>query len=87
MARSTGIIIAIGGITLVNQSVLHDKPVDWRIPIATGFAAGGFALMERANAGLTVTVAWVALVTVLLTRTTPGVPAPAETMLKVWNGG
>jgi hypothetical protein len=87
MARSTGIILATGGVTLLNQSVLNGKPVDWRVPVATGFAAAAFALLEKANEQLVVGVAWIALLTVLLARVDPKVPAPTETLLRVWKQG
>lgn len=87
MAQSTGPILAIGGITLLNQTILNGHSIDWRVPVATGFAAGAFALMEKANASITVGVAWIALLTVLLVRVDPKTPAPVETLLRYWNGG
>ena len=87
MAKSTGPILAVGAITVFNQSILNKKPIDWRVPVATGFAAGAFTLLEKANEKLTVGVAWVALLTVLLVRLQPNQPAPVETLLKYWNKG
>lgn len=84
--RSTGPILAIGAITVANQSLIHDEPIDWRIPIATGLAAGVFALAEKAVPDLAVGIAWVALATVLLARVKPGVPSPTESLLKWWEG-
>jgi len=86
MAQTTGPILAVGGITVFNQSVLNNKPIDWRVPIATGFLAGGFALFEKGNASLAKGIAWTALLTVLLTRLDPKVPSPVESLLKYWNG-
>lgn len=86
MAKSTGVILAIGGITLVNQSVLHSQPVDMRVPVATAIAAGGFALLERGNEKLVVGIAWIALLTVVFARVDPKVPSPTESLLKYWNG-
>ncbi len=86
MAKSTGIILAVGGITMLNTVILNKAEVDWRVPVATGFAAGAFALMERANEKLTVGVAWVALLTVLLARIN-NKPAPVESLLNAWNKG
>lgn len=87
MARTTGPVLAIGGITLFNQTILNNKPIDWRVPIATGFLAGGFALLEKGNAQLATGVAYIALLTVLLARVDPKTPAPVETLLKFWNDG
>jgi hypothetical protein len=79
MARSTGPVLAIGGVAFANKALFaKDKSIDWRIPIATGIAAGMFALLEKANEGLAVGLAWVALVTVLLVRIDPKTPAPLE---------
>lgn len=83
MSRTTGPVLAIGAITLANRVVFNDQPMDWRIPIATGITAAGFALAERAWAEGAVALAWLALVTVLFSRIDPGVPAPAET-LEAW---
>jgi hypothetical protein len=87
MAQSTGPILAIGGITMMNQTILNNKPIDWRVPIATGFLAGGFALFEKGNVKLATGVAWIALLTVLLARVDPKVPSPVESLLKYWNSG
>lgn len=78
MARTTGPILAIGAITLANQSVIHDEPIDIRVPVATAVAAGIFALAERGWEDGAVALSWLALVTVLFARLDPKVPAPAE---------
>jgi hypothetical protein len=82
--RTTGPILAIGGITLGNAVLLHGKPIDYRIPIATGIAAGAFALAEKAYEPLAVGLAWVALVAVLFVRMTPDVPSPIESLNSWW---
>lgn len=87
MAKSTGIILAVGGVTMFNQVILNKQEIDWRVPVATGFATVSFALLEKVNEKLTVGVAWVALLTVLLVRVNPKKPAPVETLLKMWNRG
>lgn len=86
MARTTGPVLAIGGISLVNKLVSAGQ-VDIRIPVATGFVAVAFSLLERVHAGLAVGIAWIALATIILTRVDPKVPSPAETLLKHWNQG
>jgi hypothetical protein len=80
-------VLAIGAITIGNNVLLHGKALDYRVPIATGLAAGGFMLLEKLNAEIAVGLAWIALVTVLLVRTTPGVPSPVESLNSWWNTG
>ena len=87
MAKSTGPILAVGGITMLNQTILNNQGIDWRVPVATGFAAGAFALMEKGAPGLIAGIAWIALVTVCIARVDPKVPSPAESLLKYWNQG
>ncbi len=86
MARTTGPVLAIGGITLANRVILNDKPMDWRIPIATGLATGFFAMFEKAWPDGAITVAWVAFATVMFARVDPAVPAPAESLLEFTRG-
>jgi hypothetical protein len=88
MARSTGPILAVGAITLANQSLLakNQQPIDWKIPLGTAVAAGGLALLERVSESLAVGLAWVALVTVLLVRIDPKAGAPAENILDILEG-
>lgn len=87
MSKTTGVVLATGGITIVNQTVFNGQPMDWRVPIATGIAAVGFTLAERAWEQGAVIVAWTAFLTVLLTRVNPKVPSPVETAAKVLNLG
>lgn len=84
MARTTGPILAIGAITLGNNSLIHDQPIDIRIPVGTAVAAGLFAIAERGWERGAVALAWMALATVLLTRTDPRIPSPAESVLTWW---
>lgn len=85
MARSTMPILAVGGITVFNQTILNGQEIDWRVPVATAFAAGALALIEKPLPTFAVGVSWIALVTVLLARVDPRTPAPVETLLKAWN--
>lgn len=85
MARTTGIVLAMGGATVVNQSVFHDEPMDWRVPIATGILAMAFAAGERVWEEGAVILAWTGFIAVMLTRTNPRVPSPTESVLKWWN--
>lgn len=86
MARSTGPILAVGAITLGNETIVAGKPIDWKIPVATGIAASVLALAEHAWPEGAVALSWVALVAVLFVRLTPGVPAPAESFVKWIHG-
>jgi hypothetical protein len=85
VSRTTGPILAIGGITVANRVLFHGEPMDWRIPIATGITAMAFGLAEKAWEKGAVAMAYLALVTVLLTRLDPAVPAPVETINQWFN--
>lgn len=87
MARSTGPILALGGITLANKTIVNGQPMDWRIPIATGLAAGVFALAEKGWEEGAVGIAWLALVTILFVRVDPNVPSPVESAEAFWRQG
>lgn len=87
MATTTGPILATGAITVVNNTIFHGKPMDWRVPAATGLAAIGFSLFERVWPIGAEMLAYTVLITVLLTRTTSNVPSPAESALAWWNQG
>jgi hypothetical protein len=82
MAKTTGTILAIGGISWANAVILNDRPMDWRIPVATGLAAGMFALAEKAWPEGATAIATVALVTVLFVRVDKNTKAPVETLLE-----
>lgn len=86
MARSTGPILAIGAITLVNQTVLNNQSFDMRVALATGTAAIGFSFLENTIGPPVVTLAWVALITTLFVRLNPRVPSPIESARAVWDG-
>jgi predicted MFS family arabinose efflux permease len=86
MAQSTGTILAIGGITMANQTLFNGKPVDWRVPIATGMAALAFSAAETmVGPAVPKAVALVALVAVLFTEISPPTPSPVQSALTWWN--
>ncbi len=87
MSRTIGPILATGTVTIVNQTVFNGQPMNWRIPIATGLAAVGFAMFERAIPELAVILAWTTFLTVILARTDPAVPSPVESAVKWWEKG
>lgn len=84
MSRTTGPVLALGAVTVVNKSVFNDEPMDWRIPIATGLLAVGASLAERAAPELAEVLVWTALLTTLLTRLDPSVPSPVESAQAWW---
>jgi len=87
MAASTGIILAIGGITVTNRVIFNGQPLDWKVPIATGLAAVIFSFAETVvGPEFPRAVAMVALVTIAFARVDPSVPSPAESALKWYNG-
>jgi hypothetical protein len=87
VSRSLGPVLATGALTIANQTVFNGKPLDWRVPIATGLAGIGFTLVEKVAPDLAVILAWTTFLTVLLTRTDPAVPSPVESALKWWQKG
>jgi hypothetical protein len=82
MASSTGIVLAVGGISFGNEWLLNKQAPNFRILLATGVAAFMLAGLEHLSPPLAVGIAWIALVTVSLTEQ-HGQPAPAENLLKV----
>lgn len=86
MAETTGPILAIGGITMLNRSVFNDEDWDWRIPIATGISVGLFAALEKPFPKMAVALAWLAVAGMSLGRVDPAVPSPAESALKWFDG-
>jgi hypothetical protein len=87
VSASTGPILAIGAVTMVNQSIINGKPVDWRVPIAAGAGAAAFSLMERGWPGVVVPLAWLALMVSIFVRVDPDIPPPIEAMERFWSGG
>jgi hypothetical protein len=87
MARSTGIVLAVGAITMGNSVIVNEQEINWRVPIATGIAAGMLALVEKVSEPLAVGIAYIALITVLFVRVQPNVPAPVESFNNWWNQG
>jgi len=87
VSKTTGPVLAMGAITVANNVVFHGQPMDWRVPIATGFAAIGFSLAERVWPQGAELLAWTAFLTVLLSRTNPKVPSPVESAVAWYNNG
>lgn len=87
MAKSTGPILALGALTMTNQTIINGQAIDWRVPIATGFAAGAFALIEKGWEGAAVSLAWLALAVSLFVRIDPNTPPVIESLERFWTGG
>ena len=89
MARSTGIILAVGGITFANEAVFAPlasggsirSDWNWRIIPATGIAAALMAGLEQISPKLAVGLSYIALITVLFARLGKA-PAPMENVAK-----
>src|SRR5258706_16412296 len=85
MTKSSGIILAAGGITLVHEW-LHqragtsDFSVLFRVGIATAGAAAIFAGLEHVSEPAAVGIATIALITVLVGGVTPGIPSPIQSI-------
>jgi hypothetical protein len=85
MAESTGIVLAVGGITAANEVLFaplagHGTPwknFNWRIIPATGIVALTLAGLEKLSPQLGVGIAYIMLITVLFTRFGKA-PAPVE---------
>jgi hypothetical protein len=82
VSQSTGPILAVGGITLANKTLLNNQPMDWRIVIATGLTAGMFSLADKAWPELSKGLAYLALISVLFVRLDKNTPAPVESLAK-----
>jgi hypothetical protein len=72
MARSTGIVLAAGGISFANdwiEKTAQGKPAtpNFRIPVATLAVALIFSGVERLNERAAVGLSWIMLITVLVT--------------------
>lgn len=68
MARSTGVILAVGGISYANQVIGNGHPWDSEliIGVGTAVAAGMLALFEHVSPEMAVGIAWISLITSLL---------------------
>lgn len=73
MAKSTGPTLAIAGVALLTDNVLFgSNDIDFKVIAATGFSAIALAMIEKMNEPLAVGIAWIALVTTILLRESPG---------------
>ena len=87
MAESTGIVLAVGGITAANEVFFaplagRKLSFNWRIIPATLGLAVALAGLERAAPGFAVSLAWLAMLTVLVVPF-GNAPTPLENALTV----
>lgn len=67
MAAATGVILATGAIVLTNQVLVEGKTINFKVPLAIGFAALGLGLLATVAPSIADMIAWMALVTALIT--------------------
>lgn len=94
MARSTGIVLLVGGISFANEAVF--APIasggsitadwNWRIVPATFIAAALLGGLEQISPKLAVGLSYIALITVLFARLGKA-PAPVENVAKALGYG
>lgn len=87
MAKSTGVILAAGGIALGNEFVHHPTNYNTmaRMAIATMASAVVFAGIEKIPGGgeqFAVGIAVIVLVTVIVGRVNSNTPSPAQQLLQ-----
>lgn len=82
MARSTAPILLTGGATLL-ADYMQGQGVKWNVALATGIAAGVFALIEKADPPLVAGLAWVAFIGSMVAPRAGGKP-PIEVFLTQW---
>ena len=94
MARSTGIVIAVGGITLANEALFAPlsgsgtpwKDINWRVVPATAGLALALAGIEHVAPGFAVGLAWLCLGAVLIIPF-GNAPTPLDNINKVLGFG
>ena len=88
MAESTGIVVAVGAITLANEALFAPAAgagkiaVNWRIIPATAGLALALAGLEKLAPKFAVGLAWLALATVLFVPF-GNAPTPIENAIRV----
>lgn len=84
MAKSTGPILAVGGLTALNDTLTGS--FDLKVLIATGAAALVFSGLEKAFGQPVVMLSYLALVTAVVVPLRSGKPTPAQSIIKYVNG-
>lgn len=88
MASSTGPILAAAGLVAGNAIIVNNRDPRSQTPVLIGalIVAAGLAVAERAFPAAAVAFAWVTLGTVILVRTDPATPSPAESFARWYEG-
>ena len=93
MAQSTGVVLAIGGITLANEVAFGTKGagtwashIHWRVIPATAGLALALAGLEKIAPGFAVGLAWLSLLAVLVVPF-GSAPTPLENAVRVMGYG
>lgn len=86
-SRSLGPAIAITGVTLFNDVIVHgfDIQHEQRVVVAGIIVATSLALFEHVAPDVAVGIAWMGLIGVLLVRTDPKIPSPLESFASWYN--
>jgi hypothetical protein len=84
MARSSGPMLTVGGLTLINEVLINKKDFELRIPIATGVAVGFLALIEKGSESLAVGMAYLALIASIFVQTRPDVEPIGSAFANWW---
>lgn len=87
MADTTGIVLAIGALTLANEAIFapmagQSVAVNWRVIPATAGLALALAGLEKIAPQFAVGLAWMGLVTALFVRF-GNAPTPLENASKI----
>jgi hypothetical protein len=86
MGATTGPVLAIGGITAVNEVFFtHPPAFNWRIVPATLGLALALGGLEKLAPGFAVSLAWLALLGVLIVPVGKA-PTPLENAAKLFGG-
>ena len=80
MSATTGPVLVAGAISFTNQALINNQPVNWKIPLATGFTAVALAGIERVWPEGAKAMAYMLVVGVLFIPVS-GKPSPMENMV------
>ena len=86
MSASTGPVLAGVGALIGTNVLINDQPwsAQGRIAVAGAVVAVGLSALERPLPQAAVAFSWLFLAGILLVRTKPNTPSPAETFAAWW---